>query len=367
MGWRTHEAYDRAEEERERAWLASLSPGQRLRVRAGQFLGILLVVAPRRRPARGLHRRVRLLARRFGVAQLLAALRAADRGRRAVLGAPAAQRPGALALVGAGDRRARGGALDAAVLPAGLLSLLRPHLLSLLLDHDDARALVAEGAEVVLSGFGDAREIALLCTELNAIHVGGDLSKREGVEELMSEAGPVDILVNNAGMQHVAPIEEFPVEKWDMIIALNLTAAFDTARLAVPYMKQAGWGRIINIASAHSLTASPYKSAYVAAKHGLSGLTKTLALELATDGVTANCISPGYVWTPLVENQIPDTMVARNMTREQVIEDVMLVRQPTRKFVQPSDIGEMAVFLCRDAASNINGSNISMDGGWTAE
>lgn len=230
-----------------------------------------------------------------------------------------------------------------------------------------ARAVREEGAEVVLSGFGDEGEIARLCDELGAVHVGGDLSQREGVEALMEGAGAVDILVNNAGMQHVAPVEEFPVEKWDAIIALNLTAAFDTARLAVPHMKQARWGRIINIASAHSLTASPFKAAYVSAKHGLAGLTKTLGLELATANITANCISPGYVWTPLVENQIPDTMKARGMTREEVIEDVMLVRQPTRKFVQPDEIGAMAVFLCRDEAANITGANISMDGGWTAE
>lgn len=230
-----------------------------------------------------------------------------------------------------------------------------------------ARALAAEGAAVVLSGFGDTQEIAALCEELGASHVAGDLSHREGVESLMAGAGPVDILVNNAGMQHVAPVEEFPVDKWDRIIALNLTATFDACRLAIPHMKAAGWGRIINTASAHSLTASPFKSAYVAAKHGLAGLTKTLALELATDNITANCISPGYVWTPLVENQIPDTMAARGMTREQVINDVLLTRQPTRKFVQPSDVGDMAVFLCRDAAANITGTNISMDGGWTAE
>jgi 3-hydroxybutyrate dehydrogenase len=230
-----------------------------------------------------------------------------------------------------------------------------------------ARALRAEGAEVVLSGFGDEAAIAALCADLSARHVGGDLSRRDGVEALMAGAGQIDILVNNAGMQHVAPVEEFPVAKWDQIIALNLTAAFDTCRLAVPHMKAAGWGRIIQIASAHSLTASPFKSAYVAAKHGLAGLTKTLALELATHNITANCISPGYVWTPLVENQIPDTMAARNMTRQQVIDEVMLVRQPTRKFVQPADIGAMAVFLCRDEANNMNGANISMDGGWTAE
>jgi len=230
-----------------------------------------------------------------------------------------------------------------------------------------ARALHAEGAEVVLSGFGETDAIAALRTELNADHVAGDLSNRAGVESLMAAAGPVDILVNNAGMQHVAPIEDFAVDKWDSILALNLTAAFDTARLAVPHMKRSGWGRIINVASAHSLTASPFKAAYVAAKHGLAGLTKTLALELATHGTTANCISPGYVWTPLVENQIPDTMKARGMTRDQVIEEVLLVRQPTKSFVQPGDIGAMAVFLCRDAAAQITGANLSMDGGWTAE
>lgn len=230
-----------------------------------------------------------------------------------------------------------------------------------------ARSLKAEGADVVLCGLGEPQAIKALCEELGASHVEGDLSRRDGVEAVMAGAGPIDILVNNAGMQHVAPVEEFPVDKWDKVIALNLTAAFDTCRLAVPHMKAAGWGRIIQVASAHSLTASPYKSAYVAAKHGLAGLTKTLALELATHNITANCISPGYVWTPLVENQIPDTMKARGMTREEVINDVMLVRQPTRKFVQPADIGAMTVFLCRDEANNMNGANISMDGGWTAE
>jgi 3-hydroxybutyrate dehydrogenase len=230
-----------------------------------------------------------------------------------------------------------------------------------------ARSLRAEGAEIVLSGLGEPEAIAGLCAELDVRHAAGDLSRREGVEDVMAAAGPVDVLVNNAGIQHVAPIEDFPVEKWDLILALNLTAAFHTSRLAVPHMKAAGWGRIVNVASAHSLTASPFKSAYVAAKHGLAGLTKTLALELATHGVTANCISPGYVWTPLVENQIPDTMKARGMTREQVIEEVLLVRQPTKSFVQPEDVAAMAVFLCRDAAANITGANMSMDGGWTAE
>lgn len=230
-----------------------------------------------------------------------------------------------------------------------------------------ARALHAEGAEVVLNGFGDADEIAQLCDELGAQHSGADLTDVAQIEAMMAEHGPIDILVNNAGMQHVAPVEEFPVDKWDKIIALNLTAAFHTSRLAVPHMKKQGWGRIINTASAHSLTASPFKSAYVSAKHGIAGLTKTLALELAQDGVTTNCISPGYVWTPLVENQIPDTMKARGMTREQVMNDVLLAKQPTKKFVQPAELGALAVFLCRDEAQNVNGANWSMDGGWTAE
>ena len=230
-----------------------------------------------------------------------------------------------------------------------------------------ARALRAEGAEVVLNGFGEAEEIARLCEELGARHVAADLTTREGVEALMRGAGPVDVLVNNAGMQHVAPVEEFPPDKWDAVIALNLSAAFHTARLAVPHMKAVGWGRIIATASAHSLAASPFKSAYVAAKHGIAGLTKVLALELAEHGVTANCISPGYVWTPLVENQIPDTMAARGLTREQVLNDVLLTKQPTKKFVQPEEVAALAVFLCRDEARNINGANYSIDGGWTAE
>ena len=230
-----------------------------------------------------------------------------------------------------------------------------------------ARALHAEGASVVLSGFGEQGEIARLCEELSAEHVAGDLITPEGCEALMAGAGPVDILVNNAGMQHVSPVEDFPADKWNAIIALNLTAAFHTIRLAVPHMKGQGWGRIINTASAHSKVASPFKSAYNAAKHGLDGLTKTVALELAPFGVTANCISPGYVWTPLVENQIPDTMKARGLTREQVINDVLLVKQATRKFVQPAEIGALAVFLCRDEAQNVTGANWSVDGGWTAE
>ena len=229
-----------------------------------------------------------------------------------------------------------------------------------------AQALAAEGAELVLNGFGDPTEIEELCEALGAVHIGADLTTREGVETLMEGAGPVDVLVNNAGMQHVAPVESFPPEKWEAIIALNLSAAFHTARLAVPHMKAQRWGRIISTASAHSLAASPFKSAYVAAKHGIAGLTKVLALELAEHGVTANCISPGYVWTPLVENQIPDTMAARGMTREQVLSEVLLAKQPTRKFVQPEEVAALAVFLCRDEAQNINGANYSIDGGWTA-
>jgi len=229
-----------------------------------------------------------------------------------------------------------------------------------------ARALVAEGAMVVLNGFGDPSEIKALQDELGGDHVPADLTTTAGVETLMREAGPVDILVNNAGMQHVAPVEDFPPEKWDAILALNLSAAFHTARLAVPHMKDRGWGRIISTASAHSLAASPFKSAYVAAKHGLAGLTKVLALELAPHGITANCISPGYVWTPLVENQIPDTMAARGLTRDQVVQDVLLAKQPTGAFVQPEEVAAMAVFLCRDEARNITGANYTIDGGWTA-
>ena len=230
-----------------------------------------------------------------------------------------------------------------------------------------ARALAAEGAEVILNGFGDESEIAKLCEELGATHSGADLTDVAQIEAMMADSGGIDILVNNAGMQHVAPVEEFPIAKWDTIIALNLTAAFHTTRLVVPHMKEKGWGRIINTASAHSKVASPFKSAYNAAKHGLDGFTKTIGLELAPHGITANCISPGYVWTPLVENQIPDTMKARGMTRDEVINDVLLVKQATKKFVQPEEIGALAVFLCRDEAQNVNGANWSVDGGWTAE
>ena len=186
------------------------------------------------------------------------------------------------------------------------------------------------------------------------------------VERCHAELGGPDILVNNAGIQHVSPIESFPVDKYDAIIAINLSAPFHAIRAALPHMKSRGWGRIISTASAHSLVASPNKSAYIMAKHGIAGLTKTVALEAARDGVTVNAISPGYVWTPLVEAQIPDTMAARGMTREQVINDVLLAAQPTKAFVTPDQVAAFAIFLCRDEAAAITGANLSMDGGWTA-
>src|SRR5205085_5988719 len=229
-----------------------------------------------------------------------------------------------------------------------------------------ARALAGEGAKLILNGFGDPAEIAKLQAELGAGYNGADLTRAEAIEAMMAEAGPVDILVNNAGTQHVAPVDQFPVDKWNLIIALNLSAAFHTTRLAVPGMRAKGWGRIINTASAHSLVASPNKSAYVAAKHGIAGFTKTVALETARDGITVNCISPGYVWTQLVENQIPDTMTSRNMTRDQVMKDVLLAAQPTKRFVTPEEVAALTVFLCRDEAASITGANLSMDGGWTA-
>ena len=233
-----------------------------------------------------------------------------------------------------------------------------------------AKALAAEGARLMINGFGDADAITQECDELGAIHDGADMSKPVEIERMMrrcaEELGGPDILVNNAGIQHVAPVDEFPPEKWDAIIAINLSSAFHTTRLAVPGMKAKKWGRIINTASAHSLVASPNKSAYVAAKHGIAGFTKAVALETARDGITANCISPGYVWTELVERQIPDTMKTRGLTREQVMNDVLLAAQPTKAFVQPDQVAALALFLCRDEAAAITGSNYSIDGGWTA-
>ncbi|HEY0043357.1 MAG TPA: 3-hydroxybutyrate dehydrogenase [Allosphingosinicella sp.] len=239
-----------------------------------------------------------------------------------------------------------------------------------------ARALAGAGANVVLNGFGDAAAIEAVRAELEAasgaraLYSAADLTRGEAIEAMMAEAeselGGVDILINNAGMQHVAPIDQFPVDRWDLMIALNLTAAFHTIRLALPAMKEKGWGRIINTASAHSLVASPNKAPYVASKHAIAGLTKAVALETAQAGVTVNCISPGYVWTPLVENQIPDTMKARGLTREQVMNDVLLAAQPTKKFVTVDEVAAFALFLCRDEAGSITGANLSMDGGWTA-
>ena len=233
-----------------------------------------------------------------------------------------------------------------------------------------ARALAGAGAKVMLNGFGDPQEIAGLCEELGAVHDGADLGDPAAIDAMVArctnELGSPSILVNNAGIQHVAPVDQFPPEKWDAIIAINLSAVFHTTRLAIPSMRQRGWGRVISTASAHSLVASPNKSAYVAAKHGVAGFTKAVALETARDGITVNCISPGYVWTQLVEDQIPDTMQARGLTREQVMNDVLLAAQPTKRFVTPEEVAALALFLCRDEAASITGSNLSMDGGWTA-
>ena len=233
-----------------------------------------------------------------------------------------------------------------------------------------AKALAAEGAKLMINGFGDETDIERECAELGAIHDGADMSKPSEIEAMMKrcadELGGPDILVNNAGIQHVSPVEDFPAEKWDAIIAINLSSAFHTSRLAIPGMKARKWGRIINTASAHSLVASPNKSAYVAAKHGIAGFTKTVALETAQAGITVNCISPGYVWTPLVERQIPDTMRTRGLTREQVMNDVLLAAQPTKQFVTPEQVAALALFLCREEAAAITGANLSMDGGWTA-
>jgi 3-hydroxybutyrate dehydrogenase len=239
-----------------------------------------------------------------------------------------------------------------------------------------ARALAGEGADVMLNGFGEAASIEAARGgieaefKVRALYSAADMTRPDEIEAMIGEAegalGAVDILVNNAGVQFVSPVEDFPVAKWDQIIAINLSAAFHAMRAAVPGMKARGWGRIISTASAHSKVASPFKGAYVAAKHGLDGLTKTVALELARHGVTANCISPGYVWTPLVESQIPATMKARGLTRDQVIDEVLLAAQPTKAFVDPHDVGALAVFLCSDAAAQITGANLSIDGGWTA-
>ncbi len=239
-----------------------------------------------------------------------------------------------------------------------------------------ARALAAEGASVMINGFGDAAVIEAERAALEAssgakaVYSAADMTRPDSIAAMVTactdQLGGPDILINNAGVQHVAPIDAFPDDQWDRIIAVNLTSAFHTIKHALPGMRARKWGRIVNTASAHSVVASPNKSAYIAAKHGLVGLSKTVALESATDGVTVNCISPGYVWTPLVESQIPDTMKARGLTRQQVMNDVLLAAQPTKTFVTVEQVAAMAVFLCRDEAASVTGANLSMDGGWTA-
>ncbi len=239
-----------------------------------------------------------------------------------------------------------------------------------------ATGLARRGCQVVLNGFGDAAEIertrAGLSEEhsVEVIYSGADMSKSEEIKGLISEAqeqlGGLDIVVNNAGIQHVSPVEEFPPAKWDAILAINLSSAFHTTRLAVPGMKAKSWGRIVNIASAHGLVASPFKAAYVAAKHGMVGLTKTVALEVAESGITCNAICPGYVHTPLVDMQIDDTAKARGISREAVIKDVMLGEQPTKRFVTVEEITELTIFLCSEAGGSITGTSIAIDGGWTA-
>lgn len=240
-----------------------------------------------------------------------------------------------------------------------------------------AHALAASGHNVVINSFTDHSEDHDLATAIakehsvSVIYVAADMSKTDECRSLIAKSvhafGSADVVVNNAGIQHVAPVEDFPTEQWDRIIAINLTAAFHTSAEAIPHMRKAGWGRIINIASAHGLVASPFKSAYVAAKHGIVGLTKTLALELATAKITANAICPGYVLTPLVEAQIPDQMKAHNMDRETVIREVMLDKQPTKEFVTTAQIGALAAFLATEAAAQINGAALPIEGGWTAE
>src|SRR3974390_3080263 len=240
-----------------------------------------------------------------------------------------------------------------------------------------ARAFAAQGSNITINGFGDKAAIEKERAgiekdfKVKAIYSPADMSKPAEIADMVHTAektfGSLDVLVNNAGIQYVSPIEEFPVEKWDQIIAINLSAAFHAVRAAVPGMKARKWGRIISTASAHSLVASPFKVAYVSAKHAIAGLTKTVALELATFGVTVNCISPGYVWTPLVAKQIPDTMKARNMTEEQVKRDVLLAAQPTKQVVTVEQVASLALYLCSDAAAQITGANLSIDGGWTAE
>jgi len=239
-----------------------------------------------------------------------------------------------------------------------------------------ARAFAAEGADVMINGLGDAAQIEAARQAIEtdfgvrALYSAADMTQPDQIEAMVRDAeaafGRVDILVNNAGIQHVSPIEEFPVDKWNAIIAINLSSAFHTMRAVLPGMKARRWGRIINTASAHALVASPYKSAYVAAKHGIAGLTKTAALEVAQLGITVNAICPGYVWTPLVERQVPDTAKARGISEEAVKRDVLLAAQPTKEFVTVEEVAALAVFLASDGARSMTGTLLPVDGGWTA-
>src|SRR6202167_1821173 len=239
-----------------------------------------------------------------------------------------------------------------------------------------ARAMAAQGANVTINGFGDAAAIEKERSGIEkdfgvkAVYSPADMTKPAEIADMIKTAeqtfGALDILVNNAGVQFVSPIEDFPIEKWDQIIAINLTSAFHTTRAAAPIMKAAGHGRIVNIASAHALVASPFKSAYVAAKHGIAGFTKTAALEVAEHGITVNAVCPGYVMTPLVEKQIPEQAKARGITEQQVISDVLLAAQPTKRFVTVEELAALVNFLCTDNARSITGATLPVDGGWTA-
>ena len=239
-----------------------------------------------------------------------------------------------------------------------------------------ATRLAAGGANVVLNGLGDAKDIEQLRRELSGksrvsvLYDAADMSKPDAIAAMMKDAiaefDAIDIVVNNAGIQHVAPVDDFPVARWDAILAVNLSAAFHTVRAALPAMKEKGWGRIVNIASAHALVASPFKSAYVAAKHGIAGFTKTVALEVAERGITVNAVCPGYVLTPLVEKQIPDTAKARGISTEAVVRDVLLAAQPTKKFVTVEEVAALTAFLCSNEAASITGAVLPIEGGWTA-
>lgn len=240
-----------------------------------------------------------------------------------------------------------------------------------------AKALAAEGAAVMINGFGDADAIEALRKELEtlsgtkAAYSNADMTKPEEIRQMCADCadqlGPVDILINNAGIQFVAPVDEFPEDKWNDIMDIICNSAFHTTKAVLPAMKEKGWGRIINTGSMHSTVASPYKSAYNAAKHAILGFSRTIALETAQQGITVNTISPGYTWTPLIEGQIPNTMEVRGLTREQVINDVLLAPQPTKEFIQIEQLGALAVFLCQENSRSITGANINMDGGWTAQ